>query len=519
MRFNFVKQTLIGASLITAIAHIIGAFLGYFREAVTASYFGTTAILDAFILAFTIPELITTIIFSSMPTALIPILKKIDVESKDKESDIFWCGLLNFAIILALISFMIYLFRGNILYLLASNLSVESVILGKKLMTIFSFYIFFRGCEFYLRSWLFREKHFIIPATSNIIITVIILASLFVMYGEIGIEALAYGWLLGSIILFIINIIAVIVVSKTPVKFSLYNPWLTMLFKSVIIIASVEIVSMVFPLIDRYLAVKYLDPGVISALRFAMIIIVLPNRIFAVAFSTASFPWIADHSQNGNMDRLRIMYKDSLRMLFFIMGLIAIGVAIFSEEIVLLALMRGAFDEGSLHLTAGPLRMYALGIAFSAAYIYQMRYYYALMEYKKLGSIKLIMLLIKIILSYILIRSLKQDGLALASALTWFSGFLIMSLNLSRKINCSIRNLIDANGFKILALAVVIIFFWLIADNLWVIGHSTLEVSVKLIVLGIAGTVIYFGLAILMKIPEPKKLYEILLRRIHKAEA
>ncbi len=88
-----------------------------------------------------------------------------------------------------------------------------------------------------------------------------------------------------------------------------------------------------------------------------------------------------------------------------------------------------------------------------------------------------------------------------------------------RKINCSIKDLIDTNGFKIITLVIIITFFWFTADNIWAIGNSTFEACIKLLVLGLAGTVIYFGLAILMKIPEPKKLYDILLRRIHKAKA
>jgi len=514
LRFNFIKQSLIGASIITFAANILSAFLGYFREAATASYFGTGAVLDVFVLAFTIPEILTSVIVSVLPTALIPTLKKSKPGSIVNESKLFWCGLVYFTFLLAGISFLVYLFRGNILLLFASDISVDQLNLGKRLVSIVSFFIFFRGMEFYFRAWLFEKKHFLIPVTSNILLGLAVLVSLLTLYNRFDIEALAYGWLFGSILVFIYNALMAFVVVKPGFNITFMNPWIKLLFQSFAIISIIEIVSMTYPLIDRYLAFRYLGPGFISALRFAMVLIVLPNRLFAVAYSTASFPWISDLSQNGEIEKLRKMYQDSIRMIIFLMGLIAVNVAVFADDIVLIAFQRGAFDQTSLNLTSGPLRIYAAGIAFSAAYIYQMRFYYARMEYKRLGLIKAVMFMIKVVLSFILIRDFQQNGLALATSLAWLAGFLIMSADLSRRLNFSIKNIIFANGFKIALLISINVLFSISASMLWTVGNSQTAIFLKLIVLGMTGSVLYFGIAFMLNIPEPKKLVDIFAKKL-----
>jgi putative peptidoglycan lipid II flippase len=51
------------ATLITIGGNILGRLFGFGREAVIAGYFGTSAILDTFILAFTLPELLGMVFF------------------------------------------------------------------------------------------------------------------------------------------------------------------------------------------------------------------------------------------------------------------------------------------------------------------------------------------------------------------------------------------------------------------------------------------------------------------------
>ena len=67
------KRTLVkAAGLILAIS-IIGRLLGFVREQVIAAEFGTTMATDAYLMAFTIPNLIYVILGGALATAFIPV--------------------------------------------------------------------------------------------------------------------------------------------------------------------------------------------------------------------------------------------------------------------------------------------------------------------------------------------------------------------------------------------------------------------------------------------------------------
>lgn len=513
MKVSFAKQSLIGASFITLGANIISAGLGYFREAVTASYFGTTLLLDIFILAFTLPEFIASIIYSCLPTALIPSLKKASKYSDEDEAKLFWSGLISFGFVVISLAFAIFIFKLPILNWLGNRLTIEELELGERLMTIFAFFIFFRGLEYYFRGWLFEKKHFIAPVAMGIVQNVIIVLTLLIMYDRSGIEALAYGWLFSSIILFIYNGTMTIWLVKPGLNISLFNPWLKGLFGSMILIALIESITMIYPVIDRFLISKYLEAGYISSLRYAMALILLPNRLFALTLSTVSFPFIADLFNVGDNEKLKKLYADGIHLLFFVMALVASFVAVFSSEIVQIALKRGAFDQHSLELTSGPLLIYSLGIAFSSLYIFQMRFYYAQAKYLKLGIIKVLMFAIKFLLSIILILKMKHNGLALATVTAWLIGFIIMGVDLGKLLKFKFREILLSAVLKNLASISIIVFFWIFVKSYWVISDSFIDNVVKLMISGAVGLAIYLFINWKLGFGECKLLFSIIKNR------
>ena len=226
---RFLKQSLVAASVIMIGANILSRVFGFAREAVIAGYFGTATVFDTFILALTIPEFLSAIIFVALPAAMIPSLKKIRVNSDAAESESFWSGLVIFTVIFAIVSILIYSLRDDIFRFLAPQISEDQFNAGNKLMAILSWVVFFRGTDAYFRSWLVEKKHFIATATSNILSNVVILTALFLLYGKINIDALAYGWLLGSAIVCIYNGYIAIVVVKPMTKFWMNNRFITII--------------------------------------------------------------------------------------------------------------------------------------------------------------------------------------------------------------------------------------------------------------------------------------------------
>ena len=204
MTSRLIKQSLVSATLVTVVGNLLGRILGFGREAVLAKFFGTSAILDTFILAFTLPELVALILFTALPVALIPAVAG---KSKDGADDgrLFWSGLVWFALCFGLLSTLVYVGRGHILVWLAPGLSPEHQELARRLLAILSPYIWLRGMEAYFRSWCFARKRFVAPALSSVIMNVVVIASVLLWYDQLQVQTLAVGWLAGAAILLVYN--------------------------------------------------------------------------------------------------------------------------------------------------------------------------------------------------------------------------------------------------------------------------------------------------------------------------
>jgi len=516
--------TLVGASLITVLANIGSRFFGFAREAVIANFFGTSAALEVFIIAFTLPELLTFIFFAAIPTAFIP-AKKSHEESGHDESELFWSGTILFASIFALIALLLIAFRESIPIWIDPNLVPEQRELAARLILIFSGFIFFRGMEAYFRSWLYEKKRFVVPSLSSILVNAVVLGILFLWQNDITIELLAYSWLVGSFVIFVYNGAAAFLLIK-PKAFTVYTAAIKPFLLATIAVGLVEAIALIYPVVDRILARWYLGDGQIAALRYAIFLAHIPTGIFAATISLAAFPWISDYSTPDGKEKLHLLYSHSVRLLFFIMSFIAVGMVIFSEEIVRVAFQRGAFDAQSLSLTSSPLFYYAIGIPLYSVYLFQMRLYYAGSLLKRLGFILLVMLVIKITLSLWLVHPMAQDGLALATTFAWLSGFLIMSFDLSRKLQLSMRELWRSSILKITLLLAIVAALWLWLDTLWPslqgelsasATHSLLYTFIRLTIFGIIGIVVYLGLAYALKLEEPIKLLATLKKKTFNA--
>jgi len=512
------------ASLLTIGASVLSRLLGYVREAVIASHYGTSAVFDTFVLAFTVPELLSFIIFAALPMAVVPSGGKSGDTGtslqKENAADslLFWKGLLAFGGIFALLSLLIYLFRVDILSVLAPRLVEDHSSLGHRLIAILALFVFFRGSEAYFRSWLYKRKHFLVPVFSPFLINVVVLIMVLQLHGSLDIEALAYGWLIGSFLAFLFNGIGVLLVLKPLTRFDGVSVSVKPLLRLVLAVVLIESIALIYPVVDRFLAAKYLGEGQIAALRYAIFLMALPPGVLVATFSLASFPWIADYSGSEETDRLKKLYKDSVSLVIFAMGLVMVGMIWFSTELVQVAFLRGVFDQSSLALTVGPFRYYSIGVVFYSLFIYQMRFYYARRAVLRLGIILSVMLLIKIIGSLLLIGPMEHEGLALATSIAWFIGFVVMTVDLSRFLDLSVSDLLVSPVRRTLLLLVVVVAFWIGMSQVWPANpsESLMMVLVRVAVSGFSGAAIYFGLALVFKLPELMLVTNSLSRRLQR---
>jgi putative peptidoglycan lipid II flippase len=207
-------------------------------------------------------------------------------------------------------------------------------------------------------------------------------------------------------------------------------------------------------LVTRVLAAR-LEPGSISALNYADMLILTVVSVFGTAFATVLLPHFSDSYTRGDWRALRSYLRRGLVYILVVILPLSIFFLLFSENIVLLIFQRGAFDERAAVLTAGALRMYVPALVarsfvglliagFSACHDTRTPAFYAVVD-----------VVVNISLALILMGSMGHLGLALASSMGWiiYAFFLFFLLNRQVKF-------ID---FDFLALVVRIFFLVILA--------------------------------------------------------
>lgn len=518
MNSKFLKQSFVAASVITIGTNVFGRFLGYAREAVIAGYFGTSAAFDTFLIAFTIPEILTFIIFATIPPALIPFIKKYSNNNEQEKAQLFTGSFVSFAIILALLALSVFFLRKYILLFIAPSLTGSDYDTAMHLMSVLAPFIFFRGMEGYYRAVLYNNKHFILPAVSPMITNLFVLAVILLAYDKFNIFALAYGWLIASIVLFSINGVFVFYLEKR-VSFSKINFGLVLkLLKLMAAVAVVECIALLYPVVDRFLASRYLGEGQIAALRYATFLINFPTSMFIVSFAMVSFPWISDFSSPSNLEKFKKLYSESIGLIIFLMSFIVLAVVMFSSEIVSITLQRGMFDFQSMILTAQPLKYFAMGTVFYSIYFFQMRFYYARSELKRLGLILLVLLGIKIAFSILLVDRWELNGLAMATSIAWFSGCLIMTWDLGKRLEIKHYKTIMPLIVKIVLPLILTTACWMLFLHYWPAGNdgNFINALLRFVTIILTGGLLYLAISLMLKLREPIVVLDLIRSKISK---
>jgi len=493
----------------------LGLLLGFSREIAIAAYLGTSAILEVFIIAFTVPEIIGLMLLNSMAVAVIPYLDSSDFKDRERESIIFWGGLFKFGTVFLIISSSVFLLRQKILLWLAPELSQEHFEIGSRLLAFLSPYILFRGLESFFRSICFSRKHFLAPALSSTLINGIVVGSLVLFSSSIAVDALAWGWLIGSCVLMLYNGVIAYKLVSPVFSFRLNIDKNANLLRALMAVAALESASMLYPLIDRFLAAHVLGTGPIAALRYAYNLIIIPSGILVVAFNVASFPWIAQLVKNNQYDELKRLQSETVRLLIFFMGFVAVTIAILSDNIVAAALQRGQFDVLSLALTARPLAIYAMGIAFHSVYTFHMRFYYAERKLLRLGAFLFSMLLLKLILSTVLVKKMGHNGLALATTCAMIVGALGMTVDVSRQLKINLKEFLKSFVSRIILSLILVALVIKGLDILWTLPlTSSLSLKiVRLALITIFGAATYILVGKKLKLAEPQRAWDTILRK------
>lgn len=172
-----------------------------------------------------------------------------------------------------------------------------------------------------------------------------------------------------------------------------------------------------------------MQTGTASALYFGQRMYQFPLGVFGVALGTVLFPLLSRHAGRGRLDLLRDDLSLGLRLVIAVGLPASVGLVLLAEPLTALLFQHGEFDAEDARQTAAMIAAYGVGVwAYSGLLIIH-RGYYAIGDRQTPLRIGLVAVALNLVLNFTLIWPLGGEGLALATsvsaivqvaAATWF---------------------------------------------------------------------------------------------------
>ena len=159
-----------------------------------------------------------------------------------------------------------------------------------------------------------------------------------------------------------------------------------------------------------------LEAGTASALYFGQRLYQFPLGVFGVALGTVIFPLLSRHAERGRLDLLRDDLSLGLRLVLVIGVPASVGLVLMARPLTALLFQRGAFDAHDVTQTAAIIAAYGMGVwAYCGLPVVQ-RAYYAVGDRRGPLVAGVITLGLNLALNFALIWPLGGPGLAVATA-------------------------------------------------------------------------------------------------------
>ncbi len=157
--------------------------------------------------------------------------------------------------------------------------------------------------------------------------------------------------------------------------------------------------------------------GAVSWLNYAFRIMYLPIGLFGVSIATAALPTISRHAARDERAEMRQTISSGLRMMLMLSVPATIGLIALATPIVSLIFERGVFTAADTAATSAALMCYAPGLLGYSAVKIAVPTFYALRDARTPVMVSMASVAFNVMFNIALVRVIGYRGLALGTAL------------------------------------------------------------------------------------------------------
>lgn len=347
------------AAALTAGLSVAGSALGLVRDQAIARFFGAGAGSDAFLVAWTVPELAATVLIEdAMALLLVPAFSA--ALAKGGARALVRGTLPRLAALLAAATAALCAAAPLVVHLLAPGLTDPRLAVSCTRLTATTVLTF--GLAGYLSAALRAHHRFLPPAAVYVAHNAAVIATLLALHARWGVRAAAAGVAAGGAMMALVQLPSFVhALRRPPLPAPAAGRHTTAVGMAVVApVVLFAVARQAQVLAERFFAAG-LPAGAISHLNYAQKVAQLP-MVLSLMVCTVTFPVVARALADGDRERARQRVERDLTLACVVVLLGTAYVVACAPQIVRALFQRGAFDAADTAATAAVMRVYALGL-------------------------------------------------------------------------------------------------------------------------------------------------------------
>jgi putative peptidoglycan lipid II flippase len=373
------------STAIFSLATGVSRILGLLREIVVRRYFGVEGPINAFTVAFQVPNLVRALVAdAALSSAFVPVFSEL-LEKGERArawrvaSTLFWLLLLGLSGVTALFIVLApFIMRP---FGLPSGYEDLAVTLSRILFPI----VALLGVSGIVVGILNSYEHFSVPALTPVFWNLAIIVGLVIGVPQAdSADSKLYVYAVSIVVGTVIQVLLPIPwLRGRDDRLRVLIDWRDPAVKQTFVLMVPVMLGLGLinfnTLIGTFFASRYIDPTISpSAIDAAFRIYMLPQGMFSVAVATVLFPSLARLAARRDMDGFRHTVGVGVRQIAFLLIPASAVSAALADPIVRLLYQRGEFGPDETPVVAGALAAFSLGLAFNGMMLMLNRAFFSL---------------------------------------------------------------------------------------------------------------------------------------------
>jgi putative peptidoglycan lipid II flippase len=433
------SKTITRRAGVVAFFTLLSRVLGAARDMVVFHIFGATAATDAFLVAFTIPNVFRRLVAEgALSIAFVPIYLEARAQSGEAEARRFCDAAFGLTLLFTSVVTIAGMVGASFFVMLfASGFAADPAqfALATELTRWMFPYMIAIALVAMCMGLLNANHHFAAPAAAPVVLNAAIIAcAFFSNLFDPPVFGLAVGVLVGGAAQLALQIPALMKYGLMPrptLQFG--HPYIRKLIKLMVPAVFGLAVYQINLIVLRQIA-SYLPAGRISYYYNADRLMELALGVFAISIATASLPTLSDHAARKDHKALARTFVESLRLTNFVTIPAAVGLCCLATPIVSVLYLHGQYSFDDVDMTARTLFAFAPALVAIATMRLATQTFYTLADTRTPVEIAAVALVVNTLLGFALVQKFDVVGLAASLTITSVAQAVALLALLRRKV-------------------------------------------------------------------------------------